>query len=272
MSVSRTEVRIRETNTARQRLDWRLVSSATTVAILVSIVASWILLSGQVLDQWGNDFEFFVAVAQRWQVTGELYGVEQLAGPYHATTGVSVLYPPITLYLFAPFTVLPGFLWWAIPLGIVGWHVVSARPAWWAWPVMAALLFAPRSQAIVIWGNTGIWVTAFVALGLRFAWASPFVLLKPTFAPFAVIGIRRLSWWIGMAVLAAASLVMLPLWFDYVTAMRNNVGDWPPGLLYSLPDYLLTSIPIVAWLARRTSRTPLPVEQATTLVPEWFAR
>jgi hypothetical protein len=47
---------------------------------------------------------------------------------------------------------------------------------------------------------------------------------------------------------------MLPLWFDYLAAMRNNVGEWPPGFLYSLPDYILVSIPVVAWIARSGGR------------------
>ena len=232
-------------------IDWRRVSRVATAALVVSTAASLASVASDVVDQWGNDYEFFVGVAQRWVATGGFYGAEQLAGPYVAATGVSVLYPPIALYLFVPFTVLPAFLWWAIPLGIVAWHVVTARPAWWAWPVIALLLFAPRSQSIIIWGNTGIWVTAFVALGLRFAWASPLVLLKPTLAPFALIGIRRRSWWVGLVVLLAASLLLLPHWFEYIAAMRNNVGAWPPGFLYSLPDCLLVAVPIVAWVARR---------------------
>lgn len=232
-------------------VDWRRVSLVTTVVLLLAIAGSWIALRDQVVLDWGNDFDFFVDAAARWRATGDFYRVEQLAGSYHASTGVSMLYPPVALYLFAPFIVLPGFLWWAIPLGIVGWHVASNRPAWWTWPVMALLLFAPRSQAIIIWGNTGIWVAAFVALGLRFAWASPFVLLKPTFLPFALIGVRRRAWWSGMVMFILASLVMLPLWFDYLAAMQNNVGDWPPGLVYSVPDYLLVMVPVVAWFGRR---------------------
>lgn len=232
-------------------VDWRRVSLLATIVLLLAIAASWIALRGQIVSEWGNDFEFFVDTAANWQRTGDFYRVEQLAGTYIASTGVSVLYPPIALYLFAPFTVLPGLLWWAIPAGIVGWHVATARPVWWTWPVMALLLFAPRSQAIIIWGNTGIWVTALVAMGLRFAWASPFILLKPTFLPFAFTGIRKRAWWAGFGVFIIASLAMLPLWFDYLAAMRNNVGDWPPGFIYSVPDYLLVMVPVVAWLGRR---------------------
>jgi hypothetical protein len=249
-------------------IDWRRVSRVATIALVASSAASLVSVAGDVLDQWGNDYLFFVGVAQRWVVTGDFYGVEQLAGPYVAASGVSVLYPPIALYLFVPFTVLPEFLWWAIPLVIVAWHIVTARPTWWAWPVIALLLFAPRSQSIIIWGNTGMWVMAFVAIGLRFAWASPLVLLKPTLAPFALIGIRRRSWWVGLAVLLAASLLLLPHWFDYITAMRNNVGAWPPGFLYSLPDCLLVAVPIVAWIARQERQSEVDAARVASATIE----
>ena len=245
------------------RIDWRRIATVATAALLVAVAVSWIALSGQVLAEWGNDFDFYVGIAERWQETGALYGAEQLAGPYEAMTGVSMLYPPIYLYLFVPFLVLPGFLYWAIPLGLIACHIVLARPAWWAWPIMALLLFAPRSQAIIIWGNTGMWVAAIVAVGLRHPWASPFVLLKPTLAPFALIGIRHRSWWLGLAALVAVSLPMLPLWFDYLSAMRNNVGDWPPGFIYSIPDYLLVLVPVVAWVARRDGSEFRRVASAT---------
>ena len=61
-----------------------------------------------------------------------------------------------------------------------------------------------------------------------------------------------------MGVFVLASLVMLPLWFDYLAAMRNNVGEWPPGLVYSLPDYLLVMVPVVAWWARTLTRSTSP--------------
>ena len=216
----------------------------------VASVLSWLWMAELVTSNAGNDYYFFVEAAERWQQTGTPYRVEQLTGPYIASNGISMLYPPIALYLFVPFTVLPAVLWWVIPIGIVTWHVVSARPAWWAWPLIAFALFLPRAQHILILGNTAMWVTALVALGLRYAWVSPFVLLKPTFLPFALIGIRRRAWWAGFALLCLVSLAMLPLWLDYYDAMRFNVGPFPGSLLYSLADYPMVMIPVVAWWAR----------------------
>ena len=43
---------------------------------------------------------------------------------------------------------------------------------------------------------------------------------------------------------------MPPLWLDYYDAMRFNVGPFPGSLLYSLADYPMVMIPVVAWWAR----------------------
>lgn len=208
---------------------------------------STIAVLPEILNQWGEDYQWFVEKTRRWVEFGQFYNEHQLAGPYEALSGRDVLYPPVVLFLFVPFLWLPAFLWWAIPLGVLGWHLVASRPAWWAWPILGGLVWIPRDQSIVIWGSTGMWIAAFVALGLRFAWASPFVLLKPTFGPFALM-----------------SIVVLPMWFDYYTALRNNVGPWP-GLLYSVPDFLFLLIPIVAWAARTT--TAVGIGPRTTTLP-----
>lgn len=225
----------------------RYLAVAATVGIVLGITMSNALILPEVMNQWGEDYGFFRDVAQRWVETGAFYNPHQLAGPYEAATAVDVLYPPIALYLFVPFVWLPAPLWWLIPIGIVAWHVIDARPAWWAYPVIALLLWFPRSESMVIWGSTGMWVAALVALALRFPVFGSWVLFKPTFAPFALVGIRHRAWWIGLGILALASVVMLPLWFDYVRAMTNNVGPWPGSVLYSLPDYVLVLIPVVAW-------------------------
>lgn len=249
----------------RRGLAPRTVALAITVGLLIAIIASSILLIDEIRNQWGEDYRFFMTATRRWLATGEFYLFHQTAGAYAAQSAVDVLYPPVVLWLFVPFTVLPAALWWAIPLVVLAWHVWSCHPAWWAWPGIAALCWVPRDQSMVIWGNTGMWIAAFVALGLRYPWASPLVLLKPTFAPFALIGFGTRGWWVGLAVIALASLPLLPLWFDYARALQNNVGEWPPGLAYSLPDYLLCGVPIIAWLGQTRSGDPEPM--TTSSVP-----
>lgn len=213
-------------------------------------MASNALIAGEVHNQLGEDYQYFVDAAARWQATGSFYWPHQLAGPYQATSGIDVVYPPPALALFLPFTWLPAPLWWIIPLGIIAASVAAWRPAWWTWPVLALLVWFPRSESIVIWGNTAMWVAAAVALGLRWAGPAVLVLLKPTFLPFALIGANRRRWWIALALLGLAQLPFVWLWLDFVTAMRNNVGPWPPGFLYSLPDFAFVSIPVIAWAGR----------------------
>jgi hypothetical protein len=123
---------------------------------------------------------------------------------------------------------------------------VRWRPSIWVWPFLALMLWWPRTQSIIVWGNTGMWIAAFLALALAYRWPGALILIKPSLAPFALVGIRSRGWWVVAIALALVSLPMLP---DYITAMRNNVGSFP-GLDYSVQDIPFMAIPLVAWLAR----------------------
>jgi hypothetical protein len=162
---------------------------------------------------------------------------------------VDNLYPPHALFLFLPFTVLPAILWWAIPVGVTGYVLARLRPAMWSWPIIALLVVWPKTLVGLIWGNTDMWVAAAIAAGIRWGWPAVLVTIKPVFAPFAIVGIRGRSWWLTALVLGAISLLMLPLWLDYVSAIRNM---WLPAE-YSLRSVPTILIPIVAWLARARS-------------------
>ena len=223
--------------------------AAPTIGIVIGIALSTISLWPEIWYERGTDYGFFVAQAQRWLSGGGFYEPHQLSGGYVVAVGVDNLYPPPALLLFLPFTLLPGPLWWAVPLGAIAWLVLSWRPAPWSWPILALLCLAPRTQSIVIWGNSTMWIAAFVALGLRFAWPSILVFLKPYFALFALVGIRRRAWWIAAAAFGAVNVLLLPVWFDYLAAWRN-ASSWP-SLGYSPADFLMIAIPVVAWLARR---------------------
>ncbi len=102
--------------------------------------------------------------------------------------------------------------------------------------------------------TTDIWALAGICAGLRYGWPAVLVLLKPTLAPFALIGINRPRWWIAAALLALASLPLLPIWADYLTAATNMTIN---------PDYSLGSLPlllvaIVAWLGSRNPEATRP--------------
>lgn len=220
-------------------------------AIVISMAVTWLVITtvGNVLwnpEAWGYDYRFYQAVGARWLADGSYYWPYQLAGPYDFTMMVDVLYPPNALYLFVPFAVLPAILWWSIPAAVLVYVVASYRPLLWAVAVMFLCLCYGRAQYAWVMGNTDIWMTAAVAAGLRWGWPVVFLFLKPTMAPLTLIGIRRRSWWVAVAVVAVLSLPQLPLWFDYLAAMRNLslAAD------YSLGSLPILAVPVVAWLAR----------------------
>jgi hypothetical protein len=224
------------------------------MAILYLALRSWIDQWPLVVAAWGADLEFFLMVANRWLTTGEFYAAHQLAGPYEAAINVDTLYPPAALFLFIPFVWLPSALWWAIPLGTIGYFVLRCRPVVWVWPFIALMIWWPRTQSIIVWGNTGMWIAAFLALAFRYRWPGALILIKPSLAPFALVGIKSRGWWVVATAFAAVSLPMLP---DYIAALRNNVGSFP-GLDYSVQDIPFIAIPLVAWLARSARRAESP--------------
>jgi hypothetical protein len=196
----------------------------------------------------GLDFTLYLDTT-RGMLAGEpLYPAVQLAGPYAVDVSGRVLYPPVTMLLFVPFTVLPALLWWVIPLTLTGAALWRLRPRPWAWPVMALLVSPPAiTLSFVVWGNPLMWEVAFLSLGMCWGWPAALVLLKPTLAPFALVGIRTRGWWVAFALLAIVSVLMLPLWLDWVQVMLNARGP-KAGLWYSLNNLPAMLIPVVAWL------------------------
>lgn len=262
--------------TRRERLG-RALPIPLTIALvalaLVELVILWQNVESQ--DALGLDYRWFVGVGQHWLDTGEFYVARQLTGPYQVETLVDVLYPPNALLLFVPFTVLPAFLWWAIPLGVFAFSIWYLRPARWAWPLIAACVAWPWTISQVLYGNTNMWIAGAVAGGVILGWPSVLVLLKPSLLPFALIGVGKRSWWIALAVLAAVSLPFAALWLDYFTAMRNSDVSALRSL-FTVPNLLP---PVIALLASRRPgytrrpaymRIPFPrqFQMSTTSRPE----
>lgn len=176
------------------------------------------------------------------------YRARQLAGPYPIVAGDS-MYPPVLLWLLVPFVVLPAPLWWAIPLGLLGAALWRIRPTVWTWPILAAILVYPRTWEILLYGNPALWALAFLAAA--FAWPAfgPFVALKLTFAPFALVGVRCRAWWIGAAVGLALCLPFGALWLDYATALLNARNTF--GLIYPLGEWpIALALVAAAWSGR----------------------
>lgn len=254
----------------------RRLSIALTVA-LVGLGVAYVL---SMATYWreagivGVDFIILRDAAARWLAGDGFYLPYQVAGPYvhseHVGAQSPVLYPPTMLLLFVPFTILPGILWWAIPIAITGWVVVGHRPRPLVWPVIAFLAVFPMTIWAAVAGNPILWFMMALALGTRYCWPSVLVLLKPTLAPFAVIGIWRRSWWLALSCLALVSLLFLPMWFDYVRVLSNMTTA--SGPLFSLNQYPMLMIPIVAWLGRAALTKQTETAVSTPVEPGEPAR
>lgn len=224
--------------------------------ILVAAAIEAVVLFGIVNDQQavGGDLRFYQSLAQRWVDSGVYYTDRQLAGPYQVQTEVDNLYPPHALYLFVPFLVVPSVLWWIIPLGLIAYVVWWCRPAVIAWPLLALILLFPKTPTQILYGNTDIWLAAFIAAGVRWGWPAILMSIKPSLAIFGAIGIRTRRWWIAALVLAVLSLPPAALWLDYPTITRNSNAGW----YYSFGNLPFFVLPIVAWVvSTRRSATPV---------------
>lgn len=232
----------------------RVVLLATTGVLLVFALWELSVLVPHVLSQrfaLGVDFHQYQVAARHFLGGDGFYPARQLGGPY-AVLGGDVLYPPTILYLIVPFLVLPEVAWWAIPLGTLAYVVLRLRPAMWTWPLLAFAAAWPRDQALVLFGNPTMWVAAAVGGAVIWGWTGPLVLLKPTLAPLALVGIWRRSWWLCLLAVVGLTVPMLPLAIEYVRVVSDARTD--TGLLYSLADLPIVLVPLVAWLGSRTLR------------------
>jgi hypothetical protein len=236
------------------RATFVLLTVALMVAAIVEIAFLWPYMASQ--EAIGADYRFFVDITQNWVDTGEFYQPHQLAGPYQVQTLVDVLYPPIALYLFVPFLVLPAVLWWAIPMTVFAAGVAWLRPARWTWPLIALGIAWPQTLAQLLFGNTNMWVAAMIAAGVVLTWPSVMILFKPAFAPFALIGINRRRWWVAMGILGLAAVPFGAMWLDYATVIRNSSLSASYGLI-NLP---LMVAPLIAWAGRRRPERGIHLE------------
>lgn len=244
---------------------------ATTAIVAAGLVASVTLVrfgyAAAYLDL-GIDYDTLIGAARSFLAGDGFYPADQLAGPwvYHQDEPQfppPILYPPDALILFIPFTVLPKIMWWAVPLTITAWALWRLRPHPAAWLAIVLLLGVPESREGIFWGNPVMWMVAAEAAGFVLGWPAVFVLLKPTLAPFALAGVWHRSWWAALGALLAGNLALLPLWAEWVTVIRNSALG--PG--FSLYQYPLMAVPLVAWLGSRSG--PLVWRLARWRVAGW---
>ena len=230
-------------------LAWSAIAAAIVLVLidLFDLVMNATTLQGQL----GVDYRLYIDSATRWLSGGPYFEPYQLAGPYQISAG-DILYPPVSLLLFVPFTFLPAVLWWLLPAAAVGWSIAHLRPKPLVWPLLALCAAWPPTLVKIVTGNPVIWAVAAMALGVVYAWPSVLVLIKPSLFPFALFGIRRKAWWLALGVFVLVSLPFGSLWIDWIHSVLNSQGG---GLAYSSLEIPMLAFPIIAWLGRTRSES-----------------
>lgn len=231
----------------------RFALVATTLVLLAfAVIEVWFLAASTPRPDvtLGLDYRIYMERTGSWLAGEGFYQPHQLAGPYTVTEHPRpAFYPPVLLYLTVPFTLLPAFLWWAVPLSIIGYCLWRLRPPVWTWPLLALALVYPRTIMLLFYGNPSMWAFAALAAGLVWTFPAPWVLLKPTLGPFAFVGMTRRAWWVGAA---AAVLLAVPfgtMWLDYAVTIGNARND--EGLAYLLGEWPVA----MALVAARSPRS-----------------
>jgi hypothetical protein len=227
-------------------MDRRPVALALSLAVFALPVLFVLVIPDPLEQPLGVDAALYQEAAARWLAGGPFYEPRQLTGPYEVAHG-DILYPPVGLWLFVPFTVVPLVLWWVIPGVVTALAVWRLAPRAAAWPLIALCLAWPTTPLKIWTGNPVIWCIAAMALATVWRGAAPFALLKPSLAPFALFGVRDRAWWVGLALFAGLSAPFGAMWLDWVTSVVNSRGG---GLLYSALEAPMLALPLVAWLGR----------------------
>jgi hypothetical protein len=222
----------------------RPIAAVLTVVLLGVASIEALLVVRAVHGGWyggfGSDLDPYLGFTRSWLAGEGWYLPAQLAGPYVVEDLGANVYPPTLLYLTVPFALgLPTILWWIIPIGLIAAALSRVRPAWWAWPLLAFVLCYPRLWTVVIAGNPAMWAIAFGVAGVAWGWPAVGAAIKLTFAPLALVGVGRRSWWLAAGIAVFASLPFGSMWFDFLMVILNAessrglgyvLGEWPIAL------------------------------------------
>lgn len=243
---------------ARAFMAHRLVRDLEVAAIGMLCALSFyqiVLYMPEIGWRPGFDFDIYHAAASRF-VSGDSYFLpHQLSGPYELGTA-DVLYPPVALWLFVPFVVLPAQLWWLIPGAITAAAIWRLRPSLTAWLVVAILMERPFSLLQIVNGNPSMWVVAILFATAAWRVPSTLILFKPTLLPLAFFRPGGRWWWLGIAALALLSVPFAGLTLTWVEVVLNARGSL--GLAYSLHELTFVVVPLVAYLGRDRTRDRQP--------------
>lgn len=237
---------------ARRRL---VVFGTISALLLIPVFLELVAAGGRIAPILGVDYQLYIDATARWLAGGPFYPAYELAGPF-ANTDHDVLYPPTAMLLFAPFTVLPAALWWAIPLGIIAAVTAYLRPDPIVWPFLAICLAWPATALTIVVGNPVLWGVAALALATIHRWPAALIVIKPSLLPFALFGVWRRSWWVALGVVVALSLPFGSLWEEWLRVVWNSrVG----GVFHSIQQVPMLLFPQIVWLGRtRPDAIPEP--------------
>ena len=232
------------------------IAPVVGVALLGLFVVRLVLMTSQAATMEGAigiDYRAVVDAAVRWLNGGSPYLERQLHGPYDhlgwntADTG-EFLYPPVSLPIFAAFSVLPPAAWWVgwATLLVVGIFILRPGRAW--WPVLGLLAATTTFVPVIIAGNPVLWISLAALFGPILGWPGPLVLMKPSLAPFALLGMASRSWWLSLAVIAVCCVPFGTLWVDWYHAVTDLRAE---GILFSLGQVPIMLIPLVIIIGAR---------------------
>jgi hypothetical protein len=251
----------------------------TVTAVLLAWAGLIWLLRWQAFDRAGAiglDERVFRAWGARWLATGSLYLPWQLTGPYvwaHLPLPpaeapfdgwvIPCLYPPLIAYVAVPLVFLPPLVWWLVPLGTIAAVLWRARPPRWTWPLLALVVGHPDTAATVWAGSSTMWVAALAVAGVRLGWPAALILAKPTFAPLALLGVRRRSWWLALALLAVAALPLGGEWLRWLVAVENAAGG-PPLESTAAATVVIGAVAVLLAHPGRACTSPGPPPRGAT--------
>ena len=237
------------------------IFGAVGAVLLIPPIWELIVVGARVAPIMGVDYQLYIDATARWLGGGPFYDWYELAGAF-GPTDHAVLYAPTAILLFAPFTVLPAALWWAIPLGIVAAVTAHLRPDPIVWPFLAICLAWPATSLTIVVGNPVLWGAAALALATIHRWPAALFVIKPTLLPFALFGVWRRSWWLALGVVVVLSLPFGSLWNDWLTVIQNaRVG----GVFRSLDQVPILLFPLIVWLGQ-TRPDPIPEPRQIAMV------
>jgi len=241
----------------------RAIVGALLVYLLAQALFYLIDPNGRAIIE-STDAQLYRAAGQRIIAGGPIYPAFQLAGPYSMDQRPELYPPPTVLLIITPMSFLPAILWWIVPIVatsiVLAWH----RPSLVGWCAILTCLAWPTSGFVIAAGNPVLWASMFVALGTVWRGAAVLSLLKPSLAPFALVGVRSRGWWRVAAVYGVVGGAMLPLWLDWITLLENAGGL---DVLYSVGHVPIMLIGLIAKATTKRSNALEPARLTSVAMP-----